>query len=239
MARALLMGALASAAVAGCAARGSDGGPLVDRSYDVGTFDRIEVAGPYSVEVRTGSAVQVRANGPEKAVERMDVAVENGILQVHPRKRGGLGINWGRQDPVRLTVTVPALAGAEIAGSGDIRIDRVAGDQFKGTVAGSGNLDVAQVEVAKLTMGIAGSGRIRAGGGHAQSASYDIAGSGDLEAGELIAETASVSIAGSGNVQAHATGTASVDIAGSGNVRMGGGAQCKVSKAGSGNVDCS
>lgn len=231
----------AAAAAAGCtSARGEDGGPAVQRNYQVGAFERIEVAGPYDVEVRTGSAPSVNASGPEKMVERMVVEVDGDTLTIHPRKRKGLNFGWSSHgEPVRLIVTVPRLAAAEIAGSGAIQIDRVAGDRFEGGVAGSGDLRLGQVEVGELKMGIAGSGEIRAGTGRAQRVEYDIAGSGDIDAADLAAEQAQVSIAGSGNVRANATRTASVDIAGSGDVRLTGGAKCEVSKAGSGNVECS
>ena len=234
--------AIAVAGLAGCnQARGEeDKGPTVSRNYPVAAFDRIAVGGPYEVTVRTGSAPTVSATGGQRDIERMVVEVDGQTLKIHPVRRKGFNFtSWSNRDVVRLTVTVPQLAGAEIAGSGNIEIDRVAGDSFAGAVAGSGDLQVGQVAVKQLKLGIAGSGEIRAAAGSAGTASYDIAGSGDINAGELVAEVASVSIAGSGNVAAHATGSAKVDIAGSGNVDLKGGAKCSVSKAGSGNVRCS
>ena len=48
--------AAATLATAGCGhSRAEDGGPTVQRSYQVGDFQRIEVAGPYDVDVRTGA----------------------------------------------------------------------------------------------------------------------------------------------------------------------------------------
>lgn len=242
MSKAMMMAVAVAATVAtsGCGGRArGEPGPAVDRNYTVGQFNRIEVAGPYEVDVRTGADPSVRASGPERSVERMIVEVEGGTLKIHPRKRSGLSFGWSKDHPVRLSVTVPSLIAADIAGSGDIRVDRIAGESFEGGVAGSGDLRLGSVEVRQLKMGIAGSGEIRAQGGRAARVEYDIAGSGDMDLGGIVAETAAVSIAGSGNVSAHATGTASVDIAGSGDVRIRGGAQCQVSKAGSGNVDCS
>jgi hypothetical protein len=232
--------AAAAAALAGCTgARSESGGPTVQRSYQVGGFERIEVAGPYEVDVRTGSDPSVQASGPEKTVERMIVEVDGDTLKIHSRKRRSLNFGWSNDHVVRLMVTVPALRGAEIAGSGGINVDRVTGDSFEGAVAGSGDLQVGQVDVQRLSMGIAGSGEIRAGTGRARRVEYEIAGSGDIDAGALAAEEAQVSIAGSGNVRANATRAASVDIAGSGDVQLTGGAKCQVSKAGSGNVTCS
>lgn len=237
---AIAMTFAAAAALAGCTgARSESGGPTVERAFQVGAFERIEVAGPYEVDVRTGSEPSVQASGPEKTMERMVVEVDGDTLRIHPRKRKGIGFNWSSDHTVRVQVTVPALRGAEIAGSGGINVDRVTGDSFEGAVAGSGDLQLGQVEVERLSMGIAGSGEIRAGTGRARHVEYEIAGSGDIDAGALAAEEAQVSIAGSGNVRANATRAASVDIAGSGDVQLTGGAKCRVSKAGSGNVNCS
>ena len=241
MNKAIVIGMVAAAAAStGCARdRSESAGPATTRNYQVAGFERIEVAGPYEVTVATGSAPSVRASGGERAIERMVVEVSGDTLKIHPKKRSGLNFGWSRNHPVKLTVTVPSLRAAEIAGSGEISVDKVAGDSFEAGVAGSGDVRIGQVDVKRLKVGIAGSGEVKAGTGRAVAADYEIAGSGDIDAAGLVAETASVSIAGSGNVAANATGTASVDIAGSGDVRMTGGAKCSVSKAGSGNVDCS
>ena len=241
MNKAILAGMMAAAAAsAGCAKdRHESAGPATTRNYQVGAFDRLEVSGPYDVTVTTGSAPSVKASGGERAIEKMVVEVQGGTLKIHPRKRSGLNFGWSKSHPVKLTVTVPRLVAAEIAGSGDISVNKVDGDSFEAGVAGSGNLRLGEINVKRLKAGIAGSGEINAGRGRAAVADYEIAGSGDIDGAGVIAETAAVSIAGSGNVAAHATGTASVDIAGSGDVRVTGGARCSVSKAGSGNVDCS
>lgn len=240
MPKPVIFGIVAAAAtIAGCSEARGQAGPTVERSYPVGPFTRIEVSGPYQVDVRTGAAPSVSASGPQQSVERMIVEVRGDTLRIRPQKRSGARLGWSKDRPVRLAVTVPSLAAAAIAGSGDIEVDRIAGESFEGGVAGSGDLRLGNVEVRRLKVGIAGSGDVRAQGGRAANAEYDIAGSGDIDMGALIAETAAVSIAGSGKVNASATGTASVDIAGSGDVRLRGGARCRVSKAGSGNVDCS
>ena len=229
----------AAAALAGCQVRGEDkGGPDVSRNYQVGAFQGIEVAGPYDVEVRTGANPSVSARGSEKLLGKTTVEVKDGKLVIHPEKERGIRFSWGKHGKATFTITVPQLSEATIAGSGDMRIDKIKGKTFEGTVAGSGSLDVGAVEVEQLKMSIAGSGEIR-GSGKAQAADYSIAGSGDVGAGGLQTQHIKVSIAGSGNVDAHASGTADVSIMGSGDVAISGGAKCKVSKAGSGDVRCS
>ena len=240
MRKAILLGMAAVTASAGCAqSRGETAGPATTRNFSVPGFERLEVGGAYEVTVTTGSAPSVRASGGEQAIERMVVEVKNGTLKIYTKKRSGMNFGWSDGPAVQLAVTVPRLSSAEIAGSGSISVDKVAGDSFNAGVAGSGELRLGRVDVKRLKAGIAGSGDINAGRGRASAVEYEIAGSGGIDGGGLVADTASVSIAGSGEVAANATGTAQIDIAGSGDVRMSGGAKCTVSKAGSGDVICS
>ena len=233
---------IALLATAGCTqfnrAEARDAGPTVDRTYQVAAFDRIEAGGPYDVTVTSGGQPGVTARGGANFLDETEVTVVDGLLRIRPKKKN-LRWSWSDDDSkVRMTVTTGALRGAAIAGSGNMRVDRVSGGDFKGAVAGSGNLSIDRVDAGKAAFSIAGSGEVRAAG-KAQSLDVNIAGSGDVDLSGLEAVAADVSIAGSGNVRARATGTAAVSIMGSGDVVMTGGAKCSVSKQGSGNVRCS
>jgi hypothetical protein len=231
---------VAASALSGCQVHASeDAGRTVSRNYQVGNFTAIEVAGPYDVEVRTGSAPSVSAKGGEKLLDKTMVEVKGDKLVIGPQSHHSFfNFGWSSHGKANFVVTVPTLTGATIAGSGDIRVDKVSGNSFDGAVAGSGGLDVAAFDVQQLKLAIAGSGGVK-GAGKAQSAKYDIAGSGDIEAGAVQTQDLHVSIAGSGGVKAHSSGNADVSIMGSGDVEVTGGAKCKVSKAGSGDVRCS
>ncbi len=226
----------ASACHVGADAEERDPGSAVSRTYQLGAFDKIEVAGPYEVKVTTGGAPGASATGGDKLLDETEVVVENGTLKIRAKKHKGMRFSWGKKGKAEFTVTTAMLHGAGIAGSGGIAVDKVDGD-FKGDVAGSGNLRLAAINGGSVEFDIAGSGKIIAAG-KAASTRIDIAGSGDVDASGLAARIANVSIAGSGNVRVNATETAKVDIAGSGDVAVTGGAKCSVSKAGSGNVTC-
>ena len=227
------------AATSACGqSRGQDGGPIVSRNYQIGNFQQIEIAGPYDVQVRTGGNPSVSARGSERLLERTVVEVKGDKLVIRPEQKGWFQ-SVSLHGKANFTVTVPQLRGATIAGSGDIKVDKVRGDRFEGVVAGSGGLDVGQLEVQTLKFSIAGSGDVKAASGRAQNVGLDIAGSGDIDTRGIRAQDADVSIAGSGNVAAHAGRTAKVSIMGAGDVEVTGGAKCSVTKMGSGEVRCS
>jgi hypothetical protein len=240
MMRALFLTAVAFGLAACSTGRAESAGPEVARSFSVPAFDKIEVAGPFAVEVSTGRQPSVAARGPSSIVEKMDVVVENGTLKIRPERRRGMLSGWSSsiRGTARVAVTVPMLRAAEIAGSGDMAVDRVATESFHASIAGSGGLRLPQVQVGSLRLEIAGSGDATAAG-RAAAAHYEIAGSGNIQAGQVATDQARAEIAGSGNIDANARSSARVEIAGSGNVRVTGGARCSVSKAGSGSVQCS
>jgi hypothetical protein len=205
----------------------------------VGSFQKISLAGSADVVVTVGGAASVRADGDKAAIDRLDIRVENGELTIGSRRHNGWTWDFGGSHHNRVTVyvTVPSLAGASIAGSGDMKIDKVAGNGFDASVGGSGDLSVASLAVAQARFDVAGSGDISASG-KTQQASITVAGSGDFKADGLEIGNATISVIGSGDVSARATLAADVTVMGSGDVTLSGPAKCTIHKMGSGDIRC-
>lgn len=207
------------------------------RDFPVGAFDKISLTGSSNVVVTVGGAPSVRAEGDSALLEKLEIKVENGVLRIG-YKKGNWSFGWRKDHgPVTVHVSAPSLTGAEVAGSGDMKIDKVAGGDFAGEIAGSGEIELASLSARNASFSIAGSGGVTASG-TAETADYEIAGSGDVRAAGLQVKRAKVSIAGSGNVEARAVETANIEIMGSGDVVITGGAKCSVNKMGSGDVRC-
>jgi hypothetical protein len=231
----MIVGAALLAAACG---RGDDGaGQQIKRNVQVGAFDKVAVAGSHDVIVAVGGAPSVRLEGDSKLIEKMEISVEGGTLKIRNKNKSGFSFFSHDRGTVTVYVTTPALTAASIAGSGDVKVDKVNGGDFSGAIAGSGNLEVAALQARNASFAIAGSGNVRASG-KAESVEYSIAGSGDIAAGGLEARRASANIAGSGNIEGRAMDTAEIEIMGSGDVSMTGTAKCNISKKGSGEARC-
>lgn len=231
------LAALAAACSAGAQESGREraDGSQTQRSFEVGSFDKVSLHGSHDVIVSVGGQPSVRAEGDAEQIERLDIRVEGGELRIGSRRDSSwFGRNRGR---VTVYVTVPSLSGAEIAGSGDMRIDRVEGTAFSASIAGSGDMDIAALRARQTDFDIAGSGGIRAAGA-AEEAQISIAGSGNVSLDAVEMRRASVSIMGSGDVSLRASEAVSGSIMGSGDVTVRGTARCSVSKMGSGDVHC-
>jgi hypothetical protein len=227
--------------LAGCNFAGGMSGDVVQpsgqgatRSFQVADFTGVSLRGADDVEVRTG-AFSVTAEGDSALLDRLEIRKDGDTLRIG-RKDGEW--SWGGDKGAKIIVTLPALASADIAGSGDMTIDAAKGN-FAGAVAGSGNMTVTSLAGGNADFSIAGSGDINVGGGTSSMLDVSIAGSGNVGAAGLKAGTADISIAGSGNVRAQVSGAADISLVGSGDVELTGGAKCSVSKMGSGDARCS
>jgi hypothetical protein len=207
------------------------------RGYRVGAFDSVASAGPHLVVVHVGGAPSVSAEGPADTLDKMEVIVEHGGLEIRPRREFRDHFNWNSLKRATFTVTAPRLTAASLAGSGDMRVDRVEGDRFDASVAGSGNLDVAALRVGRAHFSMAGSGNLSAHGSVGR-ADVSVAGSGNIRTRGVVTRSASVSIAGSGDAQLTTQDAADISIVGSGTAEIAGHAHCTVSRIGSGRARC-
>lgn len=212
----------------------SDGKPISTSATTTGAFTEIEGIGPDNIVFVTGDSFSIRAEGDAEQIKKLRYAMDNGTIIIGREK----GDWWGKDSKaVTITVTAPSLTAASLAGSGNFKADKMAGDKVSIDLAGSGNADIADVSAKNFESDIAGSGNVRVAG-KTEIAKYSIAGSGNVDAAKLASVTVDVGIAGSGDVVLTASGTVKADIAGSGNVNVSGGAKCTSSVAGSGKLNC-
>ncbi|MEY2884753.1 MAG: hypothetical protein RL490_2477 [Pseudomonadota bacterium] len=204
-----------------------------ERSFPVTGFDKVSAAGSEDVVITTGKAASVVASGPTDVLDKLEVSVEGTTLKI--RRKGN---SWGwSNDKTVIRITMPALHGLSLAGSGDVTADKGSGPAFAAGLAGSGDLKIAQIDSPSVTISTSGSGDIMAAG-RCDSAKVSIAGSGDIMLAGLQCKAVDIGIAGSGDVSAYATQTANVRISGSGDVKVSGGARCTSRTSGSGTVSC-
>ncbi|BDI59788.1 head GIN domain-containing protein [Qipengyuania nanhaisediminis] len=208
-----------------------DGVPLAELDLSQDTLDTISLAGPDSVIIATGDTLAISLEGDSAAGEALRFDHEDDRLSIARDRK----VYDGSGRAV-VQITMPPAANLEIAGSGTITADRIAGNAEL-EIAGSGDIAVADVDAERLEVEIAGSGTVRASGS-ADMVHIEIAGSGDVLLAALSAEDVTVEIAGSGDVEVASDGRVTAEIAGSGDVVVVGSATCSVQSAGSGSLTC-
>jgi hypothetical protein len=217
-------------------AMGRDPGPPDHRQVTIGQFDRVAVAGPFVVRVRTGKAVSASLSGSRTMLDDTELLVRDGELIV--RWQEGAGWSRNGDEGVDVEITMPEVRGVRNLGAGQIDIDRVRGDRFAATLVSAGRVTIDSMDVDELKAELAGSGSLRAAG-QVGTANLMVASSGSFDSPELTAQDADITSVGSGAVRANVTHTATIKTLGSGGIQLTGGAKCSVNKSGSGDVRCS
>lgn len=215
---------------------GMDGGKAITQTAQTtSAFTAIEAYGPDNIVFVTGDSFSIKAEGNAEAIKTLRFKMDGDAIEIG-RTKG----KWFGEEAkgVTITITAPAISSVALAGSGDLKADKMSGEKVVIDLAGSGNVDVADLVAPSVEGNVAGSGDIKAAGKVAK-ADWSIAGSGNIDVSALISEDVKASIAGSGDVRANASKTVDASIAGSGDVLATGGAKCTKSVIGSGKVTCS
>lgn len=197
-----------------------------ERSFLVTDFDRLRVEGPIEVEVVSGSPT-ARANGERRALEALTIRVDAGTMVVRPG-------NDGEGIP-RVRLSVPALRGVLVNGSGRVRIVEARANRFDLALNGAGTLDVGNVAASELVVTMTGGGTITLAGA-AERARIRSYGAGSIDADRLTAGEATLVSESSGDIDVAVRYLARVTAQGTGAIRVAGTPECRV--AGPGPVTC-
>lgn len=206
-------------------------GRIVEASRALAGFGALKVSGGIDVELRASGRESVTVRADDNVEPLIETRVEGATLVIGVAR----GASFKTQRTPRVRVEFVRLGELSVAGSGDVRADRVRGDTFAVSVAGSGDVKIDALDVDSLGVVLAGSGDFVAAG-RADQQGFRIRGAGDVRARDLVGRSVKVSIAGSGDAFVHATEELEVAIAGSGDVVYRGAPKVTKSVAGSGSV---
>jgi hypothetical protein len=187
-------------------------GTVITENREIGDFDRIAVEGFGSVIVEVGPAVSLTIAAEDNVLPLLVATVEGSTLRLTTQPNTSFR---NVEEPV-YTISVPALVGVSISGSGDVAITGLVNDSFNASISGSGGIQPA---------------------GEAGSLDVSISGSGSFRGENLVVTEADVDVSGSGSVVVNATDALDVSIGGSGTVRYLGDPVVTQSIGGSGSVE--
>ncbi|WP_240502208.1 head GIN domain-containing protein [Sphingomonas panacis] len=209
------------------------------RSFAIGSFDRVRIDGPFRVIVTLGGSPGGSAEGDARAISDLDVRVDGGTLIV----RAGLN-GWGEQGgmgrpsaPV-VRVSTQAIRSIVTVGAAQVSV----GGPFRGqrldlSLTGSGTLAAPSIDADQLFATVLGSGTITLGG-RAAKARLTTSGTASIAAASLVADDLTVRLDGNGAIDAQARYTAAVTTSGLGTVTVYGKPACTVNAVAGGPVSC-
>ena len=126
------------------------------RNFEIDSFDKIRVDGPYTVTVTTGVAPFARASGTPGALDGVNLNVEGHTLVVRANSSSWGGYPGASAGPVEIAIGTHELGAAWLNGAGGLKIDRVKGLLFQLSVQGSGTASIGRADVDQMSVGIGG-----------------------------------------------------------------------------------
>lgn len=206
--------------------------PAPERSFMVGSFERLRVDGPFEVEVVTGPPRAV-ASGEKGALDQVAVQVHGDTVVV---SRGALSdANMSGALP-RIRLSAPTLRGVTLNGGARVRVAALRGGRVDVILVGAGSLDVAAIKADDLNASLTGTGAMTLSGNTAR-ATLRNSGAGSIEAAALTAGDARLSSDSSGNIRLNVRYTAQASAMGSGGITITGKPECTL--RGPGPMQCS
>lgn len=209
-----------------------------DRTFSVGSFERLRVDGPFEVRVTTGGSPGARASGGRDLLERVDIDV-NGTTLVVRMGNGGWGETPGKAGaaPPVIMLSTPRLVSAAVSAGARVSITKMVAQRIDVSVSGAGVLSIDKADTDQLNATLIGAGQINLGG-RASRARLMTNGPGAIDASALTVNDLNVQLEGTGETKASARYTAQINSTGLGKVTVTGGAKCTVKALADGPVVC-
>jgi Putative auto-transporter adhesin, head GIN domain len=195
----------------------SDPGPETSETLDLAGFRRIDLRAAWRVTVGQGDAWRVEISYPQNLRDNLRVRVDGDALLLGYETR-----DWSVAERTRerfiARITMPALAGVDLAGVGRVDFAGFSGD--------------------RLAVDMSGAGEINGRGGRYDTLEVDISGVGGVDVSGLTVRNADVELSGAGSASLTLDGgTLSGNLSGAGVVRYAGSVgELRISTSGAGRV---
>lgn len=193
-------------------------GQITTKSYDVESFESVEVSGFYEVMLIQGDEESVEVETDQNLLDYIRIFNDGKRLIIESEE--SLSSDHG----VQVTVFYKNLHNIYSSGASEVKSrGTMEGEQLKVNMAGAGAIEV-DVDAESLDVNISGAGLIKLSGTtHTQY--LDLSGAGKLDAFELVSEECYVNLSGVGEAEVYVTERLNATVSGIGNVKYRGNPQ--------------
>ena len=191
-------------------------GRIVEERRALAGFAAVQLNGPIDVELRASDRDAVTVRSDDNIAPLIDTRVSGGDI---PVLEIGIapGASFRSSHAPVVIVQFRAISALVMRGSGNVRADRLAADDFAVSMSGSGDAHLESLEARRFAAVLAGSGNLTVAG-HAAEQAFKLSGSGDVDAARLEGRGVQVAISGSGDASVNASASLDATVAGSGDV---------------------
>ena len=211
-------------------------------------FTSVSLSGIGSLRIHSG-AFKVEVTSDSNILPYIVTEVVGSELRIGMKP----GIRAYRPTRIEYDVTLPALEGIGLSGSGSVHIDRSSGESFRAHISGSGSLE-GELSYGKASMGVSGSGAYSLSGdfgtldldisgsgsgvfsGTAKTCLANISGSGSISGKDFSIDALKATISGSGDLELRVKERLQASVSGSGSIGYWGKPTVDAHTSGSGRI---
>lgn len=189
------------------------------RTYDVGSFTKIDVSAGLDLEFEAGGAQSITVENAKGDFSDIDVVVRGGTLVLKRKKN-----NWGwrnKRQRYGITVSAPQISSLEASSGSDVSGRNMADEIITIDVSSGADVTITGVDGGTVSISTS-SGSDASVSGTCETVQADSSSGSDLEARDLICQNgyadassgSDISIHASNSVNAEASSGADVDVYG-------------------------
>jgi hypothetical protein len=190
------------------------------KSFDFSHFDRVDISGNFEVSIQPGP-FRVTARGEGERFDALKLSLHGHVLIIEEERDWWEALNVLNKEKVYVDITMPAFAGVEASGAGQIQVQ----GPFTSPLVQidlSGAADChATFDTDLLEAEVSGAGNLFLAGS-AGRANIELSGAGDLHAYPLSVATLEIEVSGAGTAEVTATESLEAEASGAGTIRYAG-----------------
>jgi len=214
-------GASALEQLAGEVVKGS--GNVIQKSFDLSGFTRVEIGSAFIGDVKQGDDWSVVVSADDNIMERISITVEERTLRV---RLYGFRLNATR---LRVDVTMPAIEALAVGGASRVTIGGFARQPaFAALLTGASQLS-GELSADALTVHPSGASKVTLRGS-GDLLSVSASGASHANLGELAVESADVKLSGASHATIHVSRTIDVSASGASHLNYSGNATVATSR---------
>jgi len=185
-----------------------------ERLVDVGVFNRIQLVGAASIEIKQTGRGSVRITGAPQIMDELVIESSDGVLYIETNNQQGA-------DELVIHLSVDELREIVSVGAAKIRASNLEAPELSLDGNGTGQFDIRDMRVDELFVVGAGETDFELSG-QVKRQVIDMDGQGSYEGSLLASQTSEVNVRGGGDVDLWVERMLDVNIVGSGSVEYAG-----------------
>ena len=206
-------------------------GNVITETRQTGNFTGIDAGGAFEIEVRTGSATEVKVEADDNLIKYIETRVSGNTLTITTKE--GINFNNGHY---KVYITAPEINAINSSGAATITVKNTLKSSGKITLESSGAATLTgEIDAPEVSIDASGATNVTITG-RTKNYTLEASGSATVKTGSLMSETAKVNASGASGVYVYSSVSLNAEADGAATVHYKGSGSTVVNTSGAGSA---